>query len=226
MTSELRRPGRINLPSELNYFSGDCTDPATLQTIKENFITLLQQSQYSSICVLPDCTAGNVGVTCGPVDNTVGRRKRRSVTSTPRSQRITDDIRQKRSLRNEALQKDFHHREKRSTHTHLVTVKFDFIVTIPYTTGEIDADSLYTNTTDDLFAMYYHVKDAIDNGQFDQQIPGLTLEIDAASFEIGYEYLECPEGTIEEFTSFSCSMYSHRFSHNELHLKYDNNSLI
>ena len=63
--------------SELNYYSGDCSSPATQEQIKEQFIMLLNQSAYSDICTADsaDCHVGNVQVTCGP-----SSRRRRDVS--------------------------------------------------------------------------------------------------------------------------------------------------
>ena len=74
-----RRPTRMRLPSELYYYSGECSDNATQQQIKQHFLDILTTEVgplFNSIC--PGelmCTVDAVTVTCGPVSN---RRRRRS----------------------------------------------------------------------------------------------------------------------------------------------------
>ncbi|CAH1274716.1 SRPX2 [Branchiostoma lanceolatum] len=63
-----RDPDSMNLPSELYYYSGDCRDPDTQVQIQENFIAILNSSDYSDICQLfVECAAENVQVICGNV---------------------------------------------------------------------------------------------------------------------------------------------------------------
>ena len=69
----------MRLPSELYYYSGDCSDEATLEQIKQQFLTIITneaQPLFHSICPKDlSCTVDSVTVTCGPVSS---RRKRRS----------------------------------------------------------------------------------------------------------------------------------------------------
>eukprot|EP00058_Branchiostoma_floridae_P017283 XP_002602771.1 hypothetical protein BRAFLDRAFT_93716 [Branchiostoma floridae] len=63
-----RDPDSMNLPSELYYYSGDCSDPETQAQIQENFIAILNSSDYSDTCQLfVECAAENVQVFCGNV---------------------------------------------------------------------------------------------------------------------------------------------------------------
>ncbi|XP_078597011.1 uncharacterized protein LOC144873487 [Branchiostoma floridae x Branchiostoma japonicum] len=63
-----RDPDSMNLPSELYYYSGDCRDPETQAQIQENFIAILNSSDYSDTCQLfVECAAENVQVFCGNV---------------------------------------------------------------------------------------------------------------------------------------------------------------
>ncbi|XP_019616633.1 PREDICTED: sushi, von Willebrand factor type A, EGF and pentraxin domain-containing protein 1-like, partial [Branchiostoma belcheri] len=69
-----RDPDSMNLPSELYYYSGDCRDPETQVQIQENFIAILNSSDYSDICQLfVECAAENVQVICGNVTTRSGQ---------------------------------------------------------------------------------------------------------------------------------------------------------
>ncbi|XP_078690659.1 uncharacterized protein LOC144921486 [Branchiostoma floridae x Branchiostoma belcheri] len=69
-----RDPDSMNLPSELYYYSGDCRDPDTQVQIQENFIAILNSSDYSDICQLfVECAAENVQVICGNVTTRSGQ---------------------------------------------------------------------------------------------------------------------------------------------------------
>ncbi|XP_019616495.1 PREDICTED: sushi, von Willebrand factor type A, EGF and pentraxin domain-containing protein 1-like [Branchiostoma belcheri] len=69
-----RDPDSMNLPSELYYYSGDCRDPETQVQIQENFIAILNSSDYSHLCQLfVECAAENVVVYCGNVTTRSGQ---------------------------------------------------------------------------------------------------------------------------------------------------------
>lgn len=80
-----KRAGKFNLASEVQYFSGDCNDPATQREIQEAFIQLLSDSDLNAdVCEgVQDCRAENVVVTCGETrqrrGDLGGRRRRRSL---------------------------------------------------------------------------------------------------------------------------------------------------
>ena len=66
---------------DLYYFDGDCRTPEAQAQIRENFIRILNGTNFfEKMCKDPEvrdrCTAENVEVTCGEV--TSRRRKRRS----------------------------------------------------------------------------------------------------------------------------------------------------
>ncbi|XP_019616663.1 PREDICTED: sushi, von Willebrand factor type A, EGF and pentraxin domain-containing protein 1-like isoform X1 [Branchiostoma belcheri] len=70
--SERRRPSSMRLPSELQYFAGDCGSSDTQEQISENFVQIFQDSGFGSICAHLSCTVENVNVICG----STSRRKR------------------------------------------------------------------------------------------------------------------------------------------------------
>ena len=150
--------------------------------MKTNFLEILSQSAFHELCTTNACDVGSVDVECGPI--IPGRRKRRQL--------------------------DIHnsdpHREKRSSHfTHKLKVSFDLWVTIPYGEGPVDVDHLYTVTTNQLFDMHDQIEREVNNGDFDMQIDGLDIETDKSSLSYGWETLNCPDGMVEEFTTFTCS---------------------
>ncbi|XP_071847709.1 uncharacterized protein [Apostichopus japonicus] len=77
-----KHASRFNLPSQLQYFSGDCNDPDTQRAIQEAFIELLSaQALSADVCEgWQECRAENVRVTCGASrpgrGDSTGRRRR------------------------------------------------------------------------------------------------------------------------------------------------------
>lgn len=69
----------MRLPSEIYYYSGECSDSATLEEIKEQFLDILTNEViplYEGVCSEElICTTDAVIVTCGEVSK---KRKRRS----------------------------------------------------------------------------------------------------------------------------------------------------
>eukprot|EP00057_Strongylocentrotus_purpuratus_P032337 XP_787294.3 PREDICTED: sushi, von Willebrand factor type A, EGF and pentraxin domain-containing protein 1 [Strongylocentrotus purpuratus] len=100
--SQMRDPTKINLPTDLLYYSGQCGSPATLSDIAQSFIETIEKSVHSDICKMnEDCTVDNVVITCGwPTRRRrkralVGRRLRHSAKDSPQVEDIektTDDI--------------------------------------------------------------------------------------------------------------------------------------
>lgn len=81
-----RRASKFNLATEIQYFSGDCNDPAVQQEIREAFIELIgTQSLNEDVCEgWQECRAENVKVECGETRSRRGdlagtRRRRRFV---------------------------------------------------------------------------------------------------------------------------------------------------
>eukprot|EP00058_Branchiostoma_floridae_P013772 XP_002599260.1 hypothetical protein BRAFLDRAFT_64392 [Branchiostoma floridae] len=71
-----RNPRVNQLPSELQYYSGDCTDQNTQDNIAAAFVQLVTQNGF---CTASDgCSVDGVEVTCGPISATGKRRRRRS----------------------------------------------------------------------------------------------------------------------------------------------------
>ena len=68
---------------DLHYYYGDCTTPEAQAQIQQNFIKLLNESQFQDACRDPSlkdkCIAENVKVTCSLVDFAVSRRKKRAI---------------------------------------------------------------------------------------------------------------------------------------------------
>lgn len=65
---------------DLHYYYGDCTTPEAQAQIQQNFIKLLNESQFQDACRDPSlkdkCIAENVKVTCSLVDSVTSRKKR------------------------------------------------------------------------------------------------------------------------------------------------------
>ena len=176
-----------------------------MDDIRENFLTIVTTSQFASVCTdNPDCTVENVDVTCGPVSQT---RKRRELAS---SVQVPAWLLAKRQSNTYPMNKDENMtgwRGKRSTpdHTHQVKVSFDLSIGIQYGDGAVDVNSLYTELLNQVMDMADVVEQEVEAGQFEMVVQGLSIECDRTSFSYGYETLECSEGMVEEWTTFSCS---------------------
>ncbi|XP_067681709.1 sushi, von Willebrand factor type A, EGF and pentraxin domain-containing protein 1-like [Haliotis asinina] len=71
------RAGSTKLMMDLySYFDGECPNPATMDAIRDNFVTALKASPYKEACDVSECRVADVKVSCGPL--TV----KRSVNST------------------------------------------------------------------------------------------------------------------------------------------------
>lgn len=71
-------PGQARLPSELHYFSGNCTSKSTQNTIKRNFIEKLYNGTtlWREQCVnFADCQVENVQITCGAVTEKINYKR-------------------------------------------------------------------------------------------------------------------------------------------------------
>nr|XP_054768082.1 sushi, von Willebrand factor type A, EGF and pentraxin domain-containing protein 1-like [Lytechinus pictus] len=81
--SQLRDPTKINLPTDLLYYSGHCGSPDALSDIAQSFIETIEKSIHSGICKTNgDCTVDNVAITCGFPTR---RRRKRALVRTLRS---------------------------------------------------------------------------------------------------------------------------------------------
>ncbi|XP_019616636.1 PREDICTED: sushi, von Willebrand factor type A, EGF and pentraxin domain-containing protein 1-like [Branchiostoma belcheri] len=69
--SEDKRPNSITLPSELQYFIGDCGTADTQEQIRLNFVQIFLESAFGFICVNLNCAVDDVNVICG---ETTGRK--------------------------------------------------------------------------------------------------------------------------------------------------------
>ncbi|XP_078690832.1 uncharacterized protein LOC144921571 isoform X2 [Branchiostoma floridae x Branchiostoma belcheri] len=74
-----RNPRSNRLPSKLQYFSGDCTDPDTKNSIAIAFVQLVTGSGFCSTS--DGCSVDGVEITCGPISAAGKRRKRRSINT-------------------------------------------------------------------------------------------------------------------------------------------------
>ena len=76
--TETSTPGQLKMGIlPFFYYHGDCNDPNTQVTLKQNFLNL---SSFLHICFDPaSCTAEAVQIFCGNVTSPV-RRRRRSTT--------------------------------------------------------------------------------------------------------------------------------------------------
>ncbi|XP_038055355.1 sushi, von Willebrand factor type A, EGF and pentraxin domain-containing protein 1-like [Patiria miniata] len=77
MCRRRRRDDHMAVLSDLHYFSGDCSSPDTQAQIKEQFIQILNGSNFATICTqyASECNVDNVEVTCGS-----SKRKRRDIS--------------------------------------------------------------------------------------------------------------------------------------------------
>ena len=115
----------MNLESELYYYAGECSDPATQEQIKQQFITIITEateSRFHSLCSpdLLNCSLDSVTITCG---NTT--RRKRDLLSDIRNHngKLTETYPVRRR---KELSDTLHHINKREE-THMTTLKFNIV---------------------------------------------------------------------------------------------------
>ncbi|KAI0218171.1 hypothetical protein LSAT2_030102 [Lamellibrachia satsuma] len=74
-----RRPKKLRLLTELQYYTGDCCANDTQRRIRDVFVAQLNSSDYNQnngVCYPPDCRVENVNVRCNPPCDGSSRHKR------------------------------------------------------------------------------------------------------------------------------------------------------
>ena len=125
IVTELHDGRSMILPSKLYYYSGECSDPATLEQIKQQFLTIITnatESRFHNLCS-PDllkCSLDSVSITCGPT-----RRRKRDLVSDIRHHngKLTETypVRRRREISDTP-----HHINKRED-TYVTTLQFSIV---------------------------------------------------------------------------------------------------
>ena len=184
--SAKRLPGKIRLPSELFYFSGDCNDSAVQEKVKESFITSLNTSKYSEFCTAyENCSIENVRVSCG----LTSREKRSSY--------FYDFL---------SLLTSRTDRQKRNTNSHKLTIQWDITLKINESTlSGLTSQELWSELEGKLEDVAQVLKTETQEGKFDmEEVQGFDLEIDRDSYRTGWPNIVCQEGMIPNDAHFSC----------------------
>ncbi|XP_071510499.1 sushi, von Willebrand factor type A, EGF and pentraxin domain-containing protein 1-like [Diadema antillarum] len=88
--SQVRDPTKSNLPTELLYYSGQCTSPTSREDIAKSFIDVISKSdEAKEICDTDDgCSVENVAVVCG----WPARRRKRALLDDHTDGKATPDL--------------------------------------------------------------------------------------------------------------------------------------
>ncbi|XP_022082655.1 sushi, von Willebrand factor type A, EGF and pentraxin domain-containing protein 1-like [Acanthaster planci] len=195
--SETRNPFLTDLKANLKYFTGDCTNQSTMESIAAAFIMVLEDSGSLEECNQHiNCTVQNVQVHCGPRS-----RRRRSV-----------DLPQRGDVHRGRWQRSAHapptgsrRRRRRTTVSWEATISFDIRAPfLPATNVSsravvLEAEAAMMRAADRLF---YRML----NGSIPPlQVPGLDVELDETS--LGYRYAEvlCEQGYIPDNDAYVCA---------------------
>ncbi|XP_035695798.1 sushi, von Willebrand factor type A, EGF and pentraxin domain-containing protein 1-like [Branchiostoma floridae] len=176
------RPNRFVLPSELHYFSGDCSDPSVQADIAQRFVTILNGSDFGSACSdSVGCSWENVEVVCG------ANSRRRSLGR--QSKLVTGQMTDISS---------------RSSGQYLLTMKFSLVVNMTDDDPNLSSVDRYYAADDQLLMMTDVIQAEIYSGDFDVSVPGLSLQVDQNSLTYGWSELDCPKGYAEQPDSMNC----------------------
>ncbi|XP_078611237.1 uncharacterized protein LOC144881802 isoform X2 [Branchiostoma floridae x Branchiostoma japonicum] len=176
------RPNRFVLPSELHYFSGDCSDPSVQADIAQRFVTILNGSDFGSACSdSVGCSWENVEVVCG------ANSRRRSLGR--QSKLVTGQMTDIPS---------------RSSGQYLLTMKFSLVVNMTDDDPNLSSVDRYYAADDQLLVMTDVIQAEIYSGDFDVSVPGLSLQVDQNSLTYGWSELDCPKGYAEQPDSMNC----------------------
>eukprot|EP00057_Strongylocentrotus_purpuratus_P020002 XP_011674476.1 PREDICTED: uncharacterized protein LOC754362 [Strongylocentrotus purpuratus] len=178
--TESRRGRRINLPSELFYFSGSCGTSETQLAIAAAFLESFQSSSFGGSCTEDDeCTVNNVRVTCGPSSRR--RRKRRS-----RRRQMDTPVDLGTWEEHMHFQHLFSKIRKRSALNFEIVIGFYIETNLMVDVGQTDYDA----ALDAEEKMIGLVETLIEGGQLDlsSSVDNFTAVLDESSFN--YEYVE------------------------------------
>ncbi|XP_078695719.1 CUB and sushi domain-containing protein 3-like, partial [Branchiostoma floridae x Branchiostoma belcheri] len=176
------RPNRFVLPSELHYFSGDCSNPSVQADIAQRFVTILNGSDFGSACSdSVGCSWENVQVICGATS------RRRSLGR--QSKLVTGHM------------TDF---TGRSSGQFLLTMTFSLVVNMTDEDPSVSSVDRYYAADDQLLMMTDVLQAEIYSGDFDVSVPGLSLQVDQNSLTYGWSELDCPKGYAEQPDSMNC----------------------
>ncbi|XP_035694585.1 sushi, von Willebrand factor type A, EGF and pentraxin domain-containing protein 1-like [Branchiostoma floridae] len=162
-----RNPRVNQLPSELQYYSGDCTDQTTKDNIAAAFAQLVTDSGF---CTVADgCSVDGVEVTCGPISAT-GKRRRR-----------------------------------RSTPTHVITIKFNFQVDLSIPPDDVLAEDDWYASEEKLKEIANNFATILESHGESLNVSGLLTEINATSFwHDDLSFLACDYGYEPNYASLKC----------------------
>ncbi|XP_022105727.1 sushi, von Willebrand factor type A, EGF and pentraxin domain-containing protein 1-like [Acanthaster planci] len=220
--SETKNPRRANLPSELMYFTGDCSSPETRDSIAAAFITLLQNSNFANVCdPSDDCTVGNVHVMCGRRDQ---RRRKRSLNVDvsgkiyqSRLQRYPVKAEQetikwnKMRLRFDEMAKGSPRRHIRETGPWEAVISFEFSVNIHHAENRTSFSSVVNAESTMIEAAESFISSLEDGTTPALEVPGLSVVLVERSGTYSYATVSCEPGYLANNDDYRCSACSTGF---------------
>ncbi|KAJ7360021.1 hypothetical protein OS493_019109 [Desmophyllum pertusum] len=174
--TKVYNPNEVRMAMDLHYYYGDCTTPEAQAQIQQNFIKLLNESQFQDACRDPSlkdkCIAENVKVTCSLVDSVTSRKKR-------------------------AIDEGDHHSRTRRSLVPRTTINLVIVVSL---------DGIEANDTKESQIMIgeegikiakdisSQIKNAVDNGNLSLTINGTVFIADKQSLNISDPKRFCTRG--------------------------------
>lgn len=166
------------LPGKIYYYTGDCNNATVKETIKQNFVQLMDSLTpiWTGICPSTGCTTSSVEVTCGTIST--GRKKKDTY-----------------NIKLHLGSSDDHKIEKRQTHQ--ITVKFN--ISMDWISTNLSAADEFNHNDAEIIKFFNDViQPLITSGN-------LTVEnytATSAVFELSE--MVCPTGQVPRYTTVTC----------------------
>ncbi|XP_071810204.1 uncharacterized protein [Asterias amurensis] len=202
--SETKRSTTGRLPSELMYFSGDCSNQSTQDSIAQAFIDLLRKANFTELCVpIEKCTIDNVEVTCGE-----SSRRRRSYQEDGYQQqrRLQRSEAKGSTLRSMELQlskpdEQAHNKQRREALTSKVFIYFDVGINIQHSEG-VDSFDATIDAEDKMIVIVDGLSTKLGDGTLPLVVPEVEMQYDETSY--GYAEIDCEPGYIADNDNYVC----------------------
>ncbi|XP_071847584.1 uncharacterized protein [Apostichopus japonicus] len=221
--SETARPGRMRLPNELHYVSGNCESSETQQQIAINFLELIEMDVplFDTFCrTNQNCTVSNVEVICGNV--TEGSRRIRSAAPISKYRewkRNSTGFKQRQLRILSREQNTVFKRHRRSLEQFEIKIKFDLLLDILEVESDEEFNEEVYTAEDSLYGLSDEIAYRAESGELSPEVDGLDLTIHdvvyyyiSAVCETGFAsdplYLTCgacPRGTFDNEEEDICT---------------------
>ncbi|KAJ8027753.1 Fibropellin-1 [Holothuria leucospilota] len=223
-----RRPGSFQLSSQIQYYSGSCSDPETKKAIQEAFIKLISNHTLNSdVCEgRQECRAENVVVTCG-----AGRSKRffadeNHYLKKTENLNLNDFLLYKkaedsmkaskkgnyvfRKYEERAIKKAKKNarklRQKRNDQQgSVMTISFQIVANIPDGITDEEYDDTAYNTVDTLYNVVDVLEKEAEDGVLVPEVENMSLSVNQDQ-PLSYDYPgpNCKAGFVISWESLTC----------------------